>query len=352
MDVNRFHVITVISNACRYRSRVNLYKAFAKHVAESGVQLWTVEAAFGDRPHEVTERGNPHHIQLRTRTEIWHKENMQSLCLARLPHDWEVACCIDADVEFVRKKMTPSLTGPLAGQAMVAEWAMETWHQLQHHDVVQMWSTACDLGPRNQTFATAKSFGAYMAEGLLPNLPSKYGYAHSGYAWAYHRRGIDKMMRNVSPSGLSNPKTGKATIIDGPWITWAPLGSADFYQAWGIINELSPRLYQDVADSNMRKRGFHPDYAKSLIAWQDVAQCLHKDIGVVEGTILHYWHGKKKQRQYNTRENILIEHKFNPFTDLVKDHQGLWTWSDTVTPAFRDDMRRYSRQRDEDSNDM
>lgn len=341
MDPNRFHVVTCISNACRYQSRVRLYKEFAAHMKESGVQLWTVEAAFGDRPFEVTEVGNPRHIQLRTRTELWHKENMLNIGIGRLPHDFEVVCWIDADIRFAR--MTPVLasTGHHAGQVTVADWAMETWHQLQHHNVCQLWSTGIDMGPKTQSMTVARSFAWSLLDSKMPEPTVGYGgYWHSGYAWAMHRRAVDKM------------RDPRLLTAGGPLLDYAPLGSSDFYMAWGLLDQLTPRVYQDVHDKKAKKQGFHPAYVKHLLLWQEVAQKLHKDIGVVEGTILHSWHGKKKQRQYNSRENILIRAQFNPETDIMRDHQGLWMWSPAASEELRDDLRRYSRMRDEDSNDM
>lgn len=364
MDVSRFHVVTVISNACRYRSRIRLYNEFAEHMRQSGVQLWTVEAAFGDRPFEVTERNNPFHIQLRTRCEMWIKENMQNIATARittLHPDWDVICMIDADVRFARCQLMPTTTGVLAGQVKVADWAVETWHQLQHHDVVQLWSTSCDMGPSTQTFHQAKSFASYYQEGTLLSINGKYGYAHTGYAWAYHRRAIDKLAdpalrvrKNPTIPDLSDRSDmpGLPLLNSNFACDFAILGSADFYQAWSFVNQLEPRLYQDVADQRMRKKGFNPVYIKHLLKWAEVSLRLNQDVGVVEGTIMHYWHGKKKQRQYNTRENILIDSQFNPETDIMRDHQGLWMWSPNASIKLRDDMRRYSRQRDEDSNDM
>src|SRR5215467_7229677 len=69
------HVVTVVTNSCRYSSRYHLFEKFEKMVLDAGAQLWVVEAAFGNRPHVVTKADNPRHTQLRTWSELWHKEN-------------------------------------------------------------------------------------------------------------------------------------------------------------------------------------------------------------------------------------------------------------------------------------
>src|ERR1700684_2396379 len=77
------YVVTTVFNSPRYRSRWRLYEDFAKMVAEAGAILYTVEVAFGDRAFAVTEASNPRHIQLRTNTELWFKEQAINLGVAR-----------------------------------------------------------------------------------------------------------------------------------------------------------------------------------------------------------------------------------------------------------------------------
>src|SRR5438309_37497 len=111
MRSDLLHVVTAISNPVRYKSRYRLYHEFEKHMLDSGVKLWTIEMAFGDRPFEVTQAGNPQHFQVRGWTEVWHKENLLNLAIARLPADAEYIAWVDADVQFTRK-----------------DWAEETVH--------------------------------------------------------------------------------------------------------------------------------------------------------------------------------------------------------------------------------
>jgi len=82
---DRLHVVTAISNPQRFRSRYELFWAFEKRVRDSGAILHVAEVAFGGRPFEVTEPGNPNHLQLRTGFELWHKENALNLLIANGP---------------------------------------------------------------------------------------------------------------------------------------------------------------------------------------------------------------------------------------------------------------------------
>ena len=121
---DKLHVMTVLSNPPRFRSRYNLYREYAKRVLDSSAILHTCEIAFGQRHFEITDPGNPHHLQLRTKHELWHKENGLNLLIAnarRLYPEMRYVAWIDADIQFARP-----------------DFAQETLHQLQHYDFVQM----------------------------------------------------------------------------------------------------------------------------------------------------------------------------------------------------------------------
>ncbi len=304
----KLHVIAVIFNPMRFKRRYELYWAFKKHMeAQPNVVLWTVEAAFGDRPFEVTEAGNPFHLQLRTWDILWIKERMARLCINRLPTDAEYVAMVDADVEFSRK-----------------DWAIETIHKLQVHHVVQMFSQAIDLGPNLETLKVHNGFvWSYFQNGFQPPIKSGYGangFWHPGFAWAYRREVLDRV-------GL---------------IDWAILGSGDHHMCMGWIGRIRASVPDIISDT----------YLKKLLRWQTRAlKFVEKDIGYVDGTLLNYWDGKKKTKRYRERWDILTENHFDPDNDIMPDSQGLWQIVDNGT-GLRDDIRAYFAQRQEDSIDV
>jgi hypothetical protein len=98
-------------------------------------------------------------------------------------------------------------------------------------------------------------------------------------------------------------------------------------------------------------KGVHLNYRNYILAWQERARRLHNNIGYIKGSIYHYWHGKKKDRRYKDRWEILIDNKFNPSTFIHKDWQGVWS----MYPGheqLRDDIRKYFQARNEDSIDL
>jgi hypothetical protein len=169
-----------------------------------------------------------------------------------------------------------------------------------------------------------------IAGGYQSGKPPERGW-HTGLAWASRRDAWDQL---------------------GGLIDWAIVGSADFYMAWALLGQYDRRMYWPVADSARRKRGFSPAYIRANLQWQARAQALRQNIGVVPGTIVHHWHGRKSNRGYSDRRAILIDYQFNPDTDLRRDWQGLWQLHDDGSPrlrGLRDALRAYFRCRDEDS---
>jgi len=63
--------------------------------------------------------------------------------------------------------------------------------------------------------------------------------------------------------------------------------------------------------------------------------------------MIHYWHGSKKKRGYDTRWKILQENKFDPIRDLKKNSQGLYVINDEK-PDLKNSIIKYFGARDED----
>jgi hypothetical protein len=244
---------------------------------------------------------------VRSFEELWHKENMINLGLQHLPEDWEYVAWIDADVMFSRE-----------------DWVEETIHQLQHYMVVQMFETAVDLGPNQQAIKVHKGFMSEYLKGNLTSKSSYYSSGHPGFAWAARREAVDSL---------------------GGVIDIGILGSGDRHMACALVGKV------ELSYSG----GLHPNYGKELKIWQDRAERhVKRDVGFVSGSLLHWWHGKKVDRQYGSRWQILVKHQFDPRTDIKRDSQGilqLEVW-DTRQRNLRDAIRAYFRARNEDSIDM
>lgn len=273
--------------------------------------LHTLEIAFGERDH-VTGKDDcgSRLIQLRTNHELWFKENGLNVAVQHLPNDWRYVAWIDADVRFVRD-----------------DWANETLHRLQHYDVVQMWSQYQDYTADHELIGTAFSFMENYRRGYRIGQNEKlcYPYGKKGYPGA---------------PGLAWAARRGAWDILGGLLDVCILGAGDWYMAHGLVGAVTDRM---VNTAN------HPDYRRRIFEWQERADALRRNIGVVPGMIHHRWHGPKIHRRYGTREQILIETQYDATRHVYRDGQGLLQFSHMAPVELRDRVRAYLHERNEDA---
>lgn len=299
------YVITAVFNPWRYNKRIKLYRDFEEYVNKSGAKLLTCEVAFGDRDYVVTEADDPFDLRLRTSEELWHKEKMINLAIHRLPRDWKYVAWIDADITFARP-----------------DWVQETVHLLQHYQVIQMFSHAIDTGPNHEHLKTHTGMMyAYHEEKMHLANNHKYESLHPGFAWAARRSAIHNL---------------------GGLFDVAVLGSADRHMALALIEKVELSYPHGLATG----------YIEQLQMWQDrCKQHIRKNVGFMQGSIMHYWHGKKVDRRYQDRWKILVKHAYDPEFDLKPDEYGLWQYTGNK-PELEYDIRKYFRARNEDSIDV
>lgn len=314
MDFSQFHVITMVSNPIRFSSRYRLYNEFREKIERAGLTLWTVEVAYGDRPFVLTQADDIHDLQLRTKDELWLKERALNLLVRRLSivrPDWKYVAWLDADIEF------PNWNGEKA-------WWKETVQQLQHYKVVQLFQQAIDQGPQGQFIKKHDGFAyRYLQGHSFAN--DYYANGHPGFAWAIRREAYE---------------------ATGGFIDWGILGSGDRHMCTAWVNQAEHSLNHKCS----------PAYWRKLLDWQALAERnVRRSMGFVPGMILHHWHGKKVDRQYGSRWQILVDTQYDPDKDIIADAQGLWKLvdhGDVRSIVLRDKLMKYHRARNEDSIDL
>lgn len=324
------YVVTAVSNPCRYRSRYNLYRAFEKRVCDAGAILHTVEMAYGHRPFEVTHAGDPRNVQVRCTDELWHKENLLNIGIGRLPAEAKYIAIVDADMLFARP-----------------DWAQETVQQLQHHPVVQMYSQINHLSADEEVAGSGRSFVAAWKDGEA--LRTQRGAAQSVLRFtprnlvADYPDGCSSGSGNLGSPGGAWAFRREALDALGGLIDYSVIGSADYYMAAALFGMLHLVL----------KDGYHPAFTEHLHQWEARAERgIRRNVGLVPGLMLHHWHGSLNNRGYGERWKLLIDHQFNPHTDLRHDSQGVLHLVDDGSHRailLRDELRAYFRSRDEDA---
>lgn len=316
---DKLYVVCCLDNPLRFHNRYSNYWHFAHSVHEAGGILITVELATGDRGFEITEAGNPHHVQIRSRDEMFRKERLQNLGLERLPLGVKYVAVVDADVIFVRP-----------------DWCQEALHLLQHYDIIQMFTNYSDIGPDSRVMRTVPSF-MWNFTHEMDNKPCDWsdGYYYDdwptgkwsgapGLAWAYRIEALDSL---------------------GSLLDRCILGGGDSHMAFGLAERW------DLSGRHQEMHNTTDAYREYIQNWQRNAARIKRNIGYMDGSILHKWHGPKTKRGYANRYKILEENCYDPWTDLMTDHQGNFIFAGNK-PKLRDDIRRYFRNRDEDSKEL
>lgn len=278
---NTLHVIGVISNPVRWHSRYRLAREFIERMeCTANVKFYLVEAAYGDRRHELELKDHERYRSVKIHSNAWIKENLINVGVAQLfPYDWKYMAWLDCDILF-----------------RDPHWAQETLHQLQHFDIVQPWSQCADLGHHGNIVSLFHSFGYIHQRGDRKQVKHDdgYQYAHSGMAWACTRRFWENL-----PRGLMD---------------FCILGSGDWHMAWAAIGNVGQTLHFNLG----------PAYEKRCYDWQRGAVAIsHKQVGFVQGRIEHFFHGNKINRYYKSRNQILKECGYDPDKHLRYDDQGI-----------------------------
>jgi hypothetical protein len=294
------HVVAVVSNPALFATRYILAKQFLYRLTqEANVAVYVVELAYGNKPFYITDAKNPSHLQLRTDIPLWHKENMINVGIRKLlPAKWKAVAWIDTDVEF------ESTT-----------WALDTLKILNgYKDVVQVFSHCIDMDKDESVMQIFNSFG-YQYDKQQPYSKNKTNFWHPGYGWAMSRKAYDRI------GGLYEN---------------AILGSGDNIMSLATIC----RGLNGVNDESTE------GYKQTIRLYEAKAKMLR--LGYVPGVIRHYYHGKKKNRQYSERWRILVDHLFDPIEHITHDSNGILIPTNTCPPEIIVKIKEYFYARNED----
>ena len=298
---DKLHVIAVLTNPCHYERRCTLMQEFQKRFKneEADVLLYIVEVVYGDEQFTCTDALNPKHLQLRAGHTLWLKENMINLGVQTLlPPDWKAFAWIDSDLEF------ESLT-----------WAMDTLKLLNGaFDIVQLFSHCVDMNAQGEAMTNFSSFG-YNYTKLKRYCGSGPNYYHSGFAWAMTRKLFEKL------GGLYEN---------------AILGSGDYVIASCTIDR-AHKCIPLCSDG----------YTTNALEYQEKMK--YARLGYVPGVIRHHFHGSKKNRKYRERNQILIEHEYDPTVHLTKDSNGLIQLISQKARLQRDILEYFKERKEDDT---
>lgn len=295
--------ITSYFNPERYRSKRLNYERFAGSLRRSGLKLFTVECAFSEDGFDLATADR----RVLARDVMWQKERLLNVAFGVLPPEAQKVAWLDADVLF---------TNPA--------WAAETSALLDQVPVVQPFASSVRL-PRGATHddgagERATSFAAVL--GRRPNalLTGRFDlHGHSGFAWACRREVLEGL-------GLYD-----ACIA----------GSGDHMMAHAFAGDWDGPCIDRII-------GAAPGHRRSFTRWAaQVYERVRARVRVVDGTLLHLWHGEFGNRRYVERNRQLASFEFDPERDVRVSTSGAWEWS-SAKPQLHAWARSYFAARRED----
>lgn len=303
---DHLHVIAVISNAVPYLRRYVLFRQFMDRMEkEENVILYVVELAYRDQNFVMTDASNPHHLQLRTETPLWHKENLINLAVTKLlPSTYKAFAWLDGDIEFENHT-----------------WAKDTLLLLNNYNLVQLFSHSIDMDRQMNTISIATSTGYQYEKGK--RLYVNNGDWHPGYAWAITRSFYEKI------GGLYDKSI---------------LGSGDSFMLWCMF-QIAEKMFRPDFDENYKQSVL--DYQKRIAEAAGLSPGQSVTITYTPGIIRHYFHGSKKNRKYMERHELMATHKFQP-SYITYDENGVIVPTHLFPDDFKNDIMQYFKERNED----
>lgn len=352
-------------NPWRWKSRVKHTERALKHFHESGAVIYLVEVGFNRRDLVFADSGldgalancgihgehRHKYIGLHTKDELWLKENAINIGVQHLPYDWRQVCWLDSDVMFVRPN-----------------WVGEAIHKLQHGTTsgrafLQMFSRARDVGPNyemlGEDYPHADGVGFVRAwqDGKLKSSLTPEVIADLkalGQDINRTEKDLEKLLKDLGAvyyagrvwPGLAWACTREAWDAVGGLLDVAIWGGGDWHMSHALIEKTEGMMRNDL----------HRNYKKMVNQWYERCRThIRRNVLVMEGTILHGWHGKKTGRGYNVKHALLSKVGFDPLRHLTRDSQGLWQLHDDRSISYvqmRDLFRTVAKERNEDSIDI
>jgi hypothetical protein len=294
------------------------------------------------------------YIGLHSASEAWNKETLINIGVQNLPHDWQQVAWIDGDVHFARPG-----------------WVGECIQLLQHgtssdRAFCQMFSHAVDLGPNYEILpsdyphAQGVSYVKAWKDGAIKPTITPQILADLQKIGA----DLNVMMKDfmeLQEDLIGNYYVQSPTVKCWPGLSWACTRNA-----WNAVGGLMDFAVWGGSDLAMAKSlcsdrqsivmpNMHPNYKMLTMEWFDRCEkYIRRNVLVMEGTVLHSFHGRKGQRGYTAKHVLLEKYQFDPLRHIKRDSQGIQDMHDDGTEQvvqMREAFRRIAKERNEDANE-
>lgn len=294
--VRNIAAVTCHFNPQRSRSRIRCYETFVRQFPRIGLDLFTAEGSV-DGCWEI-----PNAWRYRLEAELFAKENLLNLAIARLPDQYDRVLWIDSDVLMLDSDYADKLSDALDRHTVVQAFAKLRYLRSDG---------SAETGWRSSLMLMNSQHNTKIADA------TNWKACYPGLAWATTRELL----------------TACGGIYDRV-IT----GGGDNAWAIGVIGDFPKHLADRWSD----------ELGADIKRWGAKLMPLVKSVGHVETNGVHLYHGKLTSRMYAARNEIFREVNFDPQRHLEYGPGGTLRWSAAAPPRLVQFVRDYIHGRKED----
>jgi len=285
-------VLTTFFNPKNYINLRYNYLKFSEKIKEKA-DLFPIELSFND--DFFIEDENVIQIKGTEENILWQKERLLNIALENLPKEYTNVAWIDCDVIFENEN-----------------WAEEVNEKLKDYKVLHLFENAKRLDEKGDIDRVSEGIVKRIERTEI--IDEKLG-GIPGFGWVIRREVIDKIR----------------------FLDTQIIGGADALMFFSFFN----------MKNTIHHRKMNKEWYDVYMEWFYKSYfTVGKSVSYITGDIIHLYHGKMTNRNYEKRYEILSNSNFNPKSDL-KINNGLWVLNKT---DLVEGMTKYFESRNEDDN--
>jgi len=284
-----FWGITSYFNPAKYKNKIENYRKFRESSKKQGLNLISVELAFGNEPFELTKKDADILIQVRSNSILWQKERLLNIGLKHLPKDCDKVAWLDCDILFMNNN-----------------WIQESSSLLEKYKVIQLFSFLIRDSKKSIKDFFKIPFGRID------------GQKYEGFSYG--------LINSCEASKQTNPggawAARKEDLVKCKFYDRFILNSGDVLQALMFFNEPFSKIFDGLLNINIKK---------DISSWMKNSKMIKKSVYYLDNIGVHLWHGDMKNRQYYQKADILKKYNFDPNKDIKLNKDECWEWATDKT---------------------
>lgn len=325
LDDKELAVVSCFYNPSGSRRRVANFKRFRQGIEKCEVRCLAVELAFGSAPFQL--EGGEDTIQLRTIDVMWHKERLLNIGIERLlAEGYQKIAWLDGDIVFHDKDWPQRLSETLDkanlcqvfGKVAIVDTA-------QDYPLIAPSSVKYFLDRDNLHSQTPNNLPGLIQGCLL--------WAQSGFGWA------------ARADVLRQQLLFDKAIVGGADKLIFIASVSDNHSGKQFVSQTYSTVYCEQCGHRNRSEAFTESFLEWARAWH---AAVDGKVTYANLQISDMYHGKRQDRNYLGRRELMYRHDYNPDNDVSIDESGCLAWASDNTGLHRD-VESYFLSRREDT---